>query len=87
MAEAFVKRGKKVTVIERQSQVLPQMDMEMVQNLQNEMLNHGIELLLGETVTSFKSSTQVAIETSSGKQINSDLVLLSIGVISSIFLF
>jgi NADPH-dependent 2,4-dienoyl-CoA reductase/sulfur reductase-like enzyme/rhodanese-related sulfurtransferase len=81
MAEQLVHRGKQVEVIELQSQILPQMDAEMVSSLQNGLRQHGVTLHLGDGIQGFsEDGAQVVCQLNSGKTIAADLVLLSIGV-------
>lgn len=81
MAEQLHHIGKKVTIIERNPQVLPQMDREMVRPLEKSLRDHGIPLILGDGIASFADSgDKIASTLSSGTMLEADLVILSIGV-------
>lgn len=81
MAEQLHHIGKKVTIIERNPQVLPQMDREMVRPLEKSLRDYGIPLILGDGIASFADSgDKIASTLSSGTMLEADLVILSIGV-------
>ncbi len=81
MAEQLTYRGIQVTLVERLPQVMPPLDRDMAERVADHLKDKGVELLLGESVTSFNGTervTEVALE--SGKSIATDLVILSVGV-------
>ncbi len=81
MAENFVKRGVKTTVIEMLDQVLAPMDFEMAAIVQAHLEQKGVTCILGRAVKSFKKSGNgVIVATDDGKEIDCGMVLLSIGV-------
>ncbi|WP_269524354.1 FAD-dependent oxidoreductase [Coraliomargarita parva] len=82
MAEQLVHLDKQVTLVELVDQVLPQMDPEMVRIVQQELMDNGVNLLLGDGISGFAKGEGSALQAklNSGKSINADLVLLSIGV-------
>lgn len=81
MAEQLHAIGKKVSVIELQSQVLPQLDAEMVRPLEDTLREKGIELILGDAIDGFETSgAGIIAKLKSGKNLNTGLVILSIGV-------
>ncbi|KAF0093191.1 MAG: FAD-dependent pyridine nucleotide-disulfide oxidoreductase [Puniceicoccaceae bacterium 5H] len=81
VAEQMVHLGKQVRVVEMQPQVLAQMDREMVRPLEDELRQHGVELVLGDGIASFADdSGKVRATLKSGRELESDVVLLSIGV-------
>jgi NADPH-dependent 2,4-dienoyl-CoA reductase/sulfur reductase-like enzyme/rhodanese-related sulfurtransferase len=81
MAEQLVHIGKKVTIIERNQQVLPQMDREMVRPLEKSLRDHGMTLVLGDGIASFADAgNKVTSTLASGAVLAADLVILSIGV-------
>lgn len=51
-AESLWKRGVKVTLVERGSQILPELDMEMAELVRRQMGHKGVEVLVGEKVLS-----------------------------------
>lgn len=81
MAEQLVHLKKEVTLVELVDQVLPQMDPEMVKAVQQELTDQGVSLALGDGIESFESSgEQVKATLGSGRIVEADLVILSIGV-------
>lgn len=80
MAENLRERGIKVTLIEKANQVMPAADFEMAQLLHIEMEMHGVDLILGESVIEFQNSGKKII-TSAGNIIETDMIILSIGVL------
>ena len=75
--ENLVEAGHKVSLVEALPQVLNQFDYEMVQILHKEILDNGVELVVGDKVTAFDTN-KVILE--SGKEISSEVVVMSIGV-------
>ena len=81
MAEQLVELGRKVTLVELQPRVLPQLDPEMVLPLQREMASEGVGLVLGDGIEGFEDHDgRPAARLKSGRVIESGLVILSIGV-------
>jgi NADPH-dependent 2,4-dienoyl-CoA reductase/sulfur reductase-like enzyme len=81
MAEQLHAIGKKVSVIELQPQVLPQLDAEMIRPLENTLRGKGIELILGDGIDGFETIPNgIAAKLKSGRTLASGLVILSIGV-------
>jgi NADPH-dependent 2,4-dienoyl-CoA reductase/sulfur reductase-like enzyme len=81
MAEQLHEIGKQVSVIELQPQILPQLDAEMVLPLEDTLRDKGIELILGDGIDGFEMiSNQISAKLKSGKNLATDLVILSIGV-------
>ncbi|WP_309398888.1 FAD-dependent oxidoreductase [Cerasicoccus maritimus] len=81
MAEQLIHIKKSVTLVELQEQVLPQMDPEMVQAVQAELRDNGVNLVLGDAVESFKAAgNAVSAKLKSGQAVETDLIILSIGV-------
>jgi NADPH-dependent 2,4-dienoyl-CoA reductase/sulfur reductase-like enzyme/rhodanese-related sulfurtransferase len=81
MAEQLHHIGKKVTIIERNQQVLPQMDQEMVRPLENSLRDHDISLILGDGIASFADAgNKITSTLASGTLLEADLIILSIGV-------
>ncbi len=81
MAEQLTYRGIQVTLVERLPQVMPPLDRDMAERVADHLKDKGVELMLGESVTAFNGTervTEVALE--SGKSIETDLVILSVGV-------
>lgn len=82
MTDNLHKRGLNVTVIEKQIQVMPMVDAEMVAPIQETLKKNGVELLLSDHVTGFANGKKHTLELSlgSGKRLSTDLVILCIGV-------
>ena len=75
--ENLVEAGHTVSLVEALPQVLNQFDYEMVQVLQKEIIINGVELVVGDKVTAFDTN-KVILE--SGKEITSEVVVMSIGI-------
>jgi NADPH-dependent 2,4-dienoyl-CoA reductase/sulfur reductase-like enzyme/rhodanese-related sulfurtransferase len=81
MAEQLHAIGKRVSVIELQPQVLPQLDAEMVRPLENTLREKGVELILGDGINGFETTgREVSAKLKSGRTLSAGLVILSIGV-------
>jgi NADPH-dependent 2,4-dienoyl-CoA reductase/sulfur reductase-like enzyme/rhodanese-related sulfurtransferase len=80
MAEQFIHLGKQVTLVELTDQVLPPLDRPMTQLLEDELRKHHIDLVLGDSVAAFESGRTLTCRLASGRGIEADLVVLSIGV-------
>jgi NADPH-dependent 2,4-dienoyl-CoA reductase/sulfur reductase-like enzyme/rhodanese-related sulfurtransferase len=81
MAENLVKRGVKTTVIEMLDQVLAPLDFEMAAIVQAHLEQKGVTCELGNGVKEFNHTGGCTkVITDKGKEIECDLVLLSIGV-------
>ncbi len=76
-AENLREAGHNVTLIEAMPQIMRPFDFDMVQILHKELYDNGINLLLGDKVTSFEENV-IVLE--SGKKIESQVVVLAIGV-------
>lgn len=77
MAEALVKKGLKVNVVEMMPHVMNIMDAEIAGFIEHEMYAHGVQLHTSAGVTEILPN-QVKLD--NGKLLDSDMVLLSIGV-------
>nr|AGF93378.1 pyridine nucleotide-disulfide oxidoreductase, class I [uncultured organism] len=83
MAEAFYELNLNITIIEKMSQVLPTFSRDMAQIVKNHLLDKNIDLYLNEEVTEFvgdKNNNLKSVKTKSGKNIDSDLTLISTGI-------
>ncbi|MEL7649936.1 MAG: FAD-dependent oxidoreductase [Sedimentibacter sp.] len=81
VAENLHAAGLHVTVAEAMDQVMAPVDYEMAQLVQNNMTTNGVDLILGDGVSKFKSESKVVtITLASGKTLSADMVILSIGV-------
>lgn len=81
MAENLRHLGLKVSLVEAMDQVMAPLDIEMAHVLHGHIRQHGVELILGDGVDSFRNEgQQVRISLKSGRELAAELVILSIGV-------
>ncbi len=80
MADNLHKANKNVSIIEAVNQVMAPLDYEMAQLLHENILRNKVALYLNDGVASFEDSDKVNVLLNSGKKIEVDLVILSIGV-------
>lgn len=77
MVEALVKRGLKVNVVEMMPYVMSVMEAETAGFIENEMLSYGVGIHTSTSVTNIFSKS---VKLDNGKELEADMVLLSIGV-------
>lgn len=77
VAENLVRKGLHVTLIELADQVLPPLDKSMASFVRDELIQKGVNLLLGSSVI---SATSDSVTLSDNTTINADLIFASIGV-------
>lgn len=80
MAENLHKRGIKVTLVKQAPHVLPPLDEEMAAYIKKELEKQGVTVLTSDSAVAFLEKGRL-IELASGKQLNTDLTLLSVGVV------
>ncbi len=81
MAENLHEAGLSITLIEMQNQVMAPLDFEMANLLHENMRMNRVNLILEDGVSSFETTDKgVTIHLKSGKSVQADMVLLSIGV-------
>jgi NADPH-dependent 2,4-dienoyl-CoA reductase/sulfur reductase-like enzyme/rhodanese-related sulfurtransferase len=81
MAENLVRRGLKTTIIEMLDQLMAPLDFEMAGLVQAHLKEKGVRCILGKGVASFsEKGGRVIVTTTDGKNYESDLVILSIGI-------
>lgn len=81
MAENLKRQGIDVSIIEMQNQVMAPLDIEMANLIHEEILSKNVNLILEDGVKAFKEEKEkLNILLQSGKKVESDMVLLSIGV-------
>jgi len=81
MAENLRHAGVKVSIVEMLDQVMAPLDYEMAQLLHENIAANGVDLHLGDGVDSFSDDGEaVTITLKSGKTVQADMVILSIGV-------
>ncbi len=77
MVEALAKRGLNVTVVERLPQVMPNLEAEIAGYLTEELESYGVDVLTSRSVTEVKDASVLLDD---GKELDADLVLMSVGV-------
>jgi NADPH-dependent 2,4-dienoyl-CoA reductase/sulfur reductase-like enzyme/rhodanese-related sulfurtransferase len=82
MVENLAHRGLSVTLIERMEQVMPPLDQDMAVLVQRYLMDHQINLQLGDAVASFRKSPsgKLEVHTTAGNIHAADMVILAIGV-------
>ncbi|MFW6022387.1 MAG: CoA-disulfide reductase [Halanaerobiaceae bacterium] len=85
MAHNLAERGIEVSLVEMLDQVLSPVDYEMASMVHNHLRSKGIKLFLGDGVKSIvKENGESYVILQSGKKIETDLIILSIGVKPSV---
>lgn len=81
MAENLRDRGLDVSLVEMVAQVLSPLDYDLVQWCHRELSENGVDLRLGERVTSFSmEGDTIRVTLKSGDEIETGLVVLAMGV-------
>lgn len=81
MAENLNHAGIDATIIEAMDQVMAPIDKEMAQLLHENIIQNNVGLILGDGVKSFEEKdNETIIHLNSGKEVTTDLIILSIGV-------
>ncbi|MFX0001970.1 MAG: FAD-dependent oxidoreductase [Candidatus Hermodarchaeota archaeon] len=82
MAENLAQKGVKVKIVEMLDQVMPPIDKEMAQFIHQELILNGICLVLEDPVDSFgrNDKDNPFVKTKSGRIIETELIVLSIGI-------
>ena len=82
MAENLAHRGIAVIIVEMLDQVMAPLDPEMAGLVQAHLKEKGVQLFLGEGVQSFKPASNggVTVQTTAGRKITTDFVMLSAGI-------
>lgn len=79
MSENLYERGIEVTLVEMSNQVMAPFDIEMASILHTHVIEKGVNLILEDGVKAFENNgTKVVLN--SGKEIDTDMILLAIGV-------
>ncbi len=79
MAENLVERGIEVSLVEMADQIMAPFDKDMAMILENHMRENGVNLYLGEGLQSIENDGKI-VKLNTGREIEADLVMLSIGV-------
>lgn len=82
-AESFRSLGKEVTLIQRGTQIASIFDQDMAELIHEEAKEKGIKLVLDESVESFAGDDRVETVMTDKQSLQTDLVLLGIGVQSN----
>jgi CoA-disulfide reductase len=81
MAENLTERGIKTTIVEMLDQVMPSLDHEMASLIHDHLEVKDVELEFENGVKSFsKAGDRILVSTQKGREIECDLVLLSVGI-------
>jgi NADPH-dependent 2,4-dienoyl-CoA reductase/sulfur reductase-like enzyme/rhodanese-related sulfurtransferase len=81
MIEALRQRGLRVSLVEMEEEIIPQLDHEMDRALIYHLESYGVRLNLGSGAAAFHDvSGRVEVELENGTRLIADLVILSIGV-------
>lgn len=81
MAENLRERSLNVTLIEMADQIMAPLDREMVAPVHCYLVEKGVDLILNDGVKSFhKEGEKTVVTTQGGKELEADMVILSIGV-------
>ena len=79
MAENLYDKGINVTLVEMGKQIMAPIDFEMASILHNHLIDKGVNLILNDGVKEFLDNGKTVL-LSSGALIQTDMILLSIGV-------
>lgn len=79
MAENLRERGLDITLVEAENQVMAPLDIEMAAIVHDVLIDKDVKLILNDGVKEFKDKGKRVV-LSSGKEIETDLIILSIGV-------
>ncbi len=83
MVEQLSRKGFAVALVELQPQILPLLDREMAQPLEQELRDHNVDLYLGQAVQRILPSddgTVTAVELQDGTQLDASIVMMGVGV-------
>ncbi len=81
MAENLVHRGLEVTLLEKLTQLMPPLDPEMAATVGAHLRERGLHLRLGEGLSAIEHEGEhLLVRSDSGREIETDLVILAIGV-------
>lgn len=81
MAEALHMRGLKITMVQRNVQVMPTLDPDMGERLGQALREEDVDLHVNETVQGFEHKDGLAVAVTTNKRtIPTDLIILGLGV-------
>ncbi|KXZ39499.1 NADPH-dependent 2,4-dienoyl-CoA reductase, sulfur reductase [Alkalithermobacter thermoalcaliphilus JW-YL-7 = DSM 7308] len=80
MAENLKHIGIDTTLVEAAEQVMGPLDFEMAKMIEKHMIDNGIKLIVGDAVEKFEKGNTLELTLKSGKKLNTDIVIMAIGV-------
>ncbi|MFW6378358.1 MAG: FAD-dependent oxidoreductase [Bacillota bacterium] len=81
MSEAYIELGLDVTVVEKQKHILPLINSELSEKVENHCRDKGVEFYLEQGVIEFKGEGKAEkVILDSGEEVETDMVLMAIGV-------
>lgn len=81
VADAFIKRGIEVFLVEKEKHVLSSfLDEDMAEELKERMEEKGVKLYLGEQIERIEGERRKVVYTQNGERIECDFVLFACGV-------
>lgn len=81
MAENFVHRGIKTTIVEKLEQVMSPLDRDMANFAHAHLAEKNVDLVLGDGICAFEAHDgRLAVKTDDGKTIVCDMAVLSVGI-------
>ena len=82
MAENLIHAGVQTTLLQRSGHVMPPLDGDMASSVHAYLRDQGVDLRLNTTYSAFHSTEKsLTVELTDGTSLESDLVLLAIGVV------
>ncbi len=75
--ENLIEAGYNVTLVQSPDQVLKQFDFDLAQIMHKELIDNGVELILGDRVEAFEKDEVIL---KSGKRFSSEVIVFGIGV-------
>lgn len=80
MAEVLKEAGKDVCIIQRGAQLAKMLDADMVHHVHEQAIQHDVAVYLDTAVTGFKGDAQVEAVVTNKGEVETDLVIVAVGV-------
>lgn len=81
MTEQLTQKGLNVSIVELADQVFPKIDADMSVHLRKELVTQGVDLYLNDKVTAIQGASKASVlTTQNGVELNTDMVILAVGV-------
>ncbi len=81
LAESFSTRGIQVTMVELAPHVMPTLDVEMSEHLEEYLREQKLNLVTNDSAVSFEGSPLVnKVILKSGREVNTDFVIMAVGI-------